>query len=325
MLKRYPANPLITRADIPAATEALTDVSSVFNPGATVVDGQVHLLLRVQNRGRETYLMKACSVDGLKFDIHPEPVVFDGLDSEATELFHVYDPRITYLEGSWYITVAMDTASGCRVGLARTRDFNQFQFLGVISETDTRNAVLFPVKFSGRYLRLDRPNRVQSPGGPSTGDQVWLSASDDLLKWSPVGCVMEGRPHFWDELIGAGPPPILTKHGWLVIYHGVATHFAAANIYQAGVALLDRTNPNRVLARGRYNILEPREPYELTGQVPNVVFPSGAVVAGYQDGDVAPDEAEVRIYYGAADTVVAMASAAVGELIAAGYAGATDA
>lgn len=144
------------------------------------------------------------------------------------------------------------------------------------------------------------------------------------MKWSPVACVMKGRPHYWDELIGPGPPPILTKHGWLLIYHGVATHFAATNIYQAGVVLLDTDDPARVVARGRYNILEPRDLYELVGQVPNVVFPSGAVVPDFHDSEVVPDDTEVRVYYGAADTVVAMASATVRELIAACHAGAGD-
>lgn len=155
LLKRHPACPLITRSDIPSSDVALTDVSSVFNPGATLVDGVTYLLLRVQNRGRETFLMVARSVDGISFDINPAPIVLDGLDSTDSDLFHVYDPRITCLEGKWYVTLAMDTTSGCQVGLAKTDDFDRFRFLGIISDADTRNAVLFPTMFNGRYLRLD--------------------------------------------------------------------------------------------------------------------------------------------------------------------------
>ena len=119
---------------------------------------------------------------------------------------------------------------------------------------------------------------------------------------------MAGRSRYWDELIGAGPPPVLTGRGWLLVYHGVATHFAAANIYQAGCVLLDRDDPCRVLARGGNNILEPREPWELTGQVPNVVFPSGLTVA---------DDGTARIFYGAADTCVGLLETTLADLVAA--------
>ena len=114
---------------------------------------------------------------------------------------------------------------------------------------------------------------------------------------------MTGRPHYWDELIGSGPPPVKTREGWLHIYHGIATHFASSNIYQAGVCLLDLDDPTRVLARGVNNILEPREMYELVGQVPNVVFPSGMIVEEYDDQGFAFPDSVVRVYYGAADTL----------------------
>jgi predicted GH43/DUF377 family glycosyl hydrolase len=128
---------------------------------------------------------------------------------------------------------------------------------------------------------------------------------------------MSGRFHFWDELIGSGPPPVKTRDGWLHIYHGVATHFASSNIYQAGVVLLDLDDPTKVLGRCRDNILEPREPYELTGQVPNVVFPSGWVVDRFDETGCACSDSPVKIYYGAADTVVALAETTIGELVAA--------
>src|SRR5262249_11627410 len=140
---------------------------------------------------------------------------------------------------------------------------------------DARNGVLFPEKVGGRYLLLERPNRTRLEGGVTSGDEIVLRSSDDLVRWERVGPVMRGRLHYWDELIGSGPPPVKTRRGWLHVYHGVATHFAASNIYQAGVCLLDLQDPSRIVARGRNNILEPRETYELTGQVPNVVFPTG--------------------------------------------------
>ena len=162
--------------------------------------------------------------------------------------------------------------------MAKTNDFEEFQFLGIVSDGDVRNGVLFPEKINGKYLRFDRPNKVQLEGGPASGNTIVLSESDDLLKWKPVKPVMSGRFHYWDENIGSGPPPVKTKEGWLHVYHGVAMHFASSNIYQAGVSLHDLNDPSIVLSRSKYNILEPRELFELTGQVPNVVFPSGMIV-----------------------------------------------
>jgi beta-1,4-mannooligosaccharide/beta-1,4-mannosyl-N-acetylglucosamine phosphorylase len=239
----------------------------------------------------------------------------EGLEDVPGKVYHAYDARVTRLGEDYYIMFAMDMDAGCSLGLARTRDFETCEFMGIVSEGDNRNGVLFPEKVGGKYLRLDRPNRVQTEGGPPTGNAIYLSESDDLLAWTPVREVMSGRWRYWDELIGAGPPPLKTREGWLLIYHGVATHFASVNLYQAGVALLDLENPGRVIGRSRYNILEPREPYELTGQVPNVVFPSGAV-ADETDGDgfVDPDT-RITVYYGAADTHVCAAFTTVKDLL----------
>jgi beta-1,4-mannooligosaccharide/beta-1,4-mannosyl-N-acetylglucosamine phosphorylase len=238
----------------------------------------------------------------------------DGIERVEGKIYHCYDPRITRIEDTYYIMFAMDMEEGCRLGLARTRDFKSFTFMGVVSGEDARNGVLFPEKIGGRYLRLDRPNRVKIADGPETGDTIFLSESDDLLSWRPVGPVISGRPHFWDELIGAGPPPIKTRKGWLQLYHGVALHLNSAHIYQAGVMLLDLEDPARVVGRGKYNILEPRESYEMTGQVPNVVFPSGAVVEQVDSEGFADPKSEVLIYYGAADTSVCLAFSTIEEL-----------
>ncbi|MBN2354828.1 hypothetical protein JXO59_01875 [candidate division KSB1 bacterium] len=138
---------------------------------------------------------------------------------------------------------------------------------------------------------------------------------NDLLTWRPVKLLISGRFHYWGELIGAGPPPIKTAEGWLQIYHGVAGHFGSVSIYQAGVMLLDLRNPARVIGRSRYNIFEPRELYELTGQVPNVVFPSGAIVHEVDTQGCAKSGSKINVYYGAADTCVGMAVGTIADLI----------
>ncbi len=318
---RHPRNPILTRADIPDVPPALVDATSVFNPGAVRFRGKTLLMLRVQSRGRRTFFMVAESADGVSFKVRPEPVRLRGLESVRETVYHCYDARMTPLDGAYYIMFAMDMDSGCRLGLVRTTDFEAFDFLGIVSDGDSRNGVLFPEKVGGAYLRLERPNRRALSSGQTTGDVIVLSASDDLLRWREVAPVAGGRFHYWDEYIGAGPPPLKTRAGWLQIYHGVATHLASIFIYQAGALLLDLADPSRVLGRSTDNILEPREIYELTGQVPNVVFPSGAVVDRADPEGYAMPDSLVRVYYGAADTCVGLAEATVAELAGAAVGG----
>ncbi|MFH1844086.1 MAG: glycoside hydrolase family 130 protein [bacterium] len=322
-LIRHPGNPILTREAIPDIPPNLVDVSSVFNPGATVYDGRTILLLRVQNRGRKTFLLLAESADGVGFRVRNQPVELRGLESVSQTVHHLYDPRITRIGDDYFILLAMDLDDGCRLGVARTTDFESFEFIGMSSEQDIRNGVLFPERYDGKYLRLARPNRLAPAGGGASGDEIYLYSSENLIDWTVLGAaddqpapVLSGRWHYWDEFIGSGPPPVKTHLGWLHIYHGVATHLGGG-IYQAGVALLDLDDPSRLLARCSQNILEPRELYEQVGQVPNVVFPSGMTVDRTDDDGFAEPDSMVRVYYGAADSVVCLATSTVRELIAA--------
>jgi predicted GH43/DUF377 family glycosyl hydrolase len=314
IFERSRRNPILTRADVPDVPPDIVDVTSVFNPGAVMHEGRHLLMVRVQTRGRETRLMTAESDDGESFRILPREVRILGLDRLGGGVFHVYDPRITVVDDERLVMFAMDTEQGCRLGVARTSDFATLEFLGA-APRDLRNGVLFPEKVQGKYLRLDRPNTTRRAGEPATGSEIWLSESDDLVSWKPLARVMSGRPRYWDELIGPGPPPVKTPAGWLHIYHGVATHFASANVYQAGAVLLDLDDPSRVVSRTRANILEPREIYELVGQVPNVVFPTGLTVDEYDGYGFAPMESKVRLYYGAADTCVCAAASTIERIV----------
>ncbi len=313
-MRRSPVNPVISREDVPDVPPRLIDATAAFNPGAVSTPDGVSLLLRVQTRGRRTLLVPADSDDGVRFTVRPVISEIAGLDAVGETLHHIYDPRITVLDGAMYVVFAADTDNGCRLGIARTTDLERLELVSFDPEGDRRNGVLFPERVGGRYLRLQRPNTAQAEGSPTSGSTIELAESGDLVTWRVVGPVMEGRWHYWDELIGAGPPPVRTADGWLLVYHGVATHFAGASVYQAGAALLDLDDPTRVIARTRDNVLEPRETYEMVGQVPNVVFPSGMVVALDDDGIAAPD-ARVRLYYGAADLSVCMASTTIGDLL----------
>jgi beta-1,4-mannooligosaccharide/beta-1,4-mannosyl-N-acetylglucosamine phosphorylase len=331
IFKRHGDGPLLTREDIPAMPPHIIDPSSVFNPGAVQHNGKTFLLLRVQTRGRRTFTVPAHG-DGFTFKVAKRPVEFSGLEKlvdpeTGAELVihHVFDARITALEDSLVVITAVDTDQGCRLAIwqavgkpqAGSAGLNQLELIGFTSNRDTRNGVLFPARIDGRYLMLDRPNDRRSSGGPSTGRGIVLLASDDLVHWEDLGPVMTGKPHYWDELVGSGPPPVKTREGWLHIYHGVATHFLGANLYQAGAVLLDLEDPRRVLARTRDNLLEPRETWEVTGQVPNVVFPTGLTVSETDEEGFAVTSSELRLYYGAADTVVGLAVSTVAEVLAA--------
>jgi len=320
-MKRHPINPILTRADIPPIPPELVDVTSVFNPGA-IKDGDTYrLMLRVQSRSRETFLVMAESTDGVSFTVENKIVDFKGIEKVKDKVFHIYDARITKLEGRFYVMFAMDMQDGCQLGLGVTDDFKSFEFLGITSNEDIRNGVLFPEKINGKYYRMDRPNKSRHSGGPTSGSTIWLSESINLLDWKPTAPLIDGRFHYWDEYIGSGPPPVKTRKGWLHVYHGVAGHFGSSNIYQGGVMLLDLNDPSKVLGRCRCNILEPREIWEVAGQVPNVTFPSGMIVEEYDDEGYALESSEVKIYYGAADTSVGLLLTSVAELVTAALEG----
>lgn len=314
-MKRYQNNPVLTRQDIPNIAPQLIDATSVFNPGAIFFDGKYLLMLRVQSRSRETFMVMAESNDGKNFTVENKIVNFKGIEKIKEKIYHIYDARISKIDGIYYMMFAMDMDGGCQLGLGKTSNFKDFDFIDIVSNEDIRNGVLFPEKINEKYMRLDRPNKARHSNGTTSGSVIWLSESKDLINWEPVSPIIEGRFHYWDEFIGSGPPPVKTRHGWLHIYHGVAGHFGSSNIYQAGVLLLDLNNPQKVISRSWCNILEPREMYELVGQVPNVVFPSGMIVKDYDSEGFAKDDSEVYVYYGAADTSVGLAISTIKELI----------
>ena len=126
VFERCPANPVITRSDVPDVPPDIVDVTSVLNPGAMMVDGRCALLLRVQTRARETFFMTAWSDDGESFRVTPETVSVLGLERASGTVRHVYDPRITVIDGETFVMLALDTDEGCRLGVARTVDLSSF-------------------------------------------------------------------------------------------------------------------------------------------------------------------------------------------------------
>jgi predicted GH43/DUF377 family glycosyl hydrolase len=242
------------------------------------------------------------SEDGFNFKARPEPFMVPGKEPVFAEYeaFGVEDPRITYIEGSYYITYSAYSQHGVRIGLAKTPDFESVERVALITQADYRNTVLFPEKIGGRYVKLDRPHSDISPWS------IWISYSPDLRHWGDSRLVMKPVPYHWDEMkIGPGAPPIRTDKGWLSIYHGVFPTMAG-HVYRLGAALHKLDDPAEILGVGDRWILQPEDPWEITGYVPNVVFTCGAVPE---------DDGTLKLYWGGADKVMCAGTAVIEELV----------
>lgn len=283
----------------------------MFNPGVVEgPDGVIHILYRAQGRDGVSRLGYARTRGGVTIDERlPDPVFEPDLHDEWERL-GTEDPRIVRLGSTYYVTYTAtslyestdphpswlppeDPPWRVRVALALTDDFQTFTRLGVIlPDMDDKDAVLFPERIGGRYVLLHR-----------LPPDLWIATSTDLRQWEEHRVVLRTRPALWDEQkVGAGAPPVRTDAGWLLSYHGSDHH----NVYRAGFVLLDGRDPSRVIARSNAPVLEPTVAWEIDGQYPRVVFPTGMVVRGD----------EVLIYYGAADTVVGVARGSLKEILA---------
>jgi predicted GH43/DUF377 family glycosyl hydrolase len=299
LFHRHPANPVITAEDFPYP------INSVFNPGAAQHDGDTVLLCRVEDRRGLSHLTVARSSDGYgDWRIEPKPLIADD-PTDPTSCWGVEDSRITHVPdlGGYAISYTAYGPSGPCVALAVTPDFRSVEHYGVIMPPEDKNASLLPRQLDGMYVLFHRPVSALSHRA-----DVWLSRSSDLRSWTASEPVLQSRSGpWWDAArIGLGPPPIETPHGWLAIYHGVK-QMVATSIYRVGIMLLDLENPASVIRRTPSWVLGPDALYERVGDVPNVVFPTGLV------HDEAADE--LRLYYGAADSTIAVATASYSEVI----------
>ena len=294
-LKRYDGNPIIRPEDVPGGCNSVFNIAVVkFGKGYAGV-------FRVEGRDLFSRLHRGRSADGIAWQIEADPIRFECDEPDFAPLEHLYDPRVTRLEDRYYITYANhDAAHGSRIGLAVTEDFETFRQIGNLSTPNNRNAVLFPERIGGAYARLERPFAAR--GEPA---EIWCAESPDLIHWGRFRFCLGPRPGWAEYKVGAGPPPIRTEEGWLLIYHGIR-RTCRGDVYCAGAALLDLEQPWKVLARPAQYILAPSELYERAGDVPNVVFPCAAVV---EPGG------EVKVYYGAADSCVALATGQLADLV----------
>jgi predicted GH43/DUF377 family glycosyl hydrolase len=296
IVRRYAQNPILTRNDIPYAVE------TVHNAAVVRHNDEYIMLFRSHLRTGRSIIGLARSPDGFRFTADAQPFLVPQQEGPfaAYEEFGVEDPRVTHL-GEWYIiTYSAYSRCGVRTALARTKDFVHLERVSLITQADHRNVVLFPEKFEGLYARLDRPHSEITPWS------IWISYSPDLCYWGRSELLIKPEPYHWDEMkIGPGAPPFKTGRGWLSIYHGVFRTMDGA-VYRLGVALHDLQDPRRIIGVGSSWILQPEDPWEITGYVHNVVFTCGVVPEA--DGTV-------KIYWGGADTVMCVGEANVSDLV----------
>ncbi len=290
-------NPILTARDMPFPSAA------VLNPGATEQDGEVVLLLRVEDHSGYSSIHVARSKNGVTdWRVEAEPILRYGEPDWRYEAWGCEDARVTHLPGEsrWYITYTAYSQYGAAVAIARSRDLVTAERMGLILSPNNKDAALFPQRLDGRWAVLHRPD---AGGGM---EDIWIAYSPDLVHWGNPYCVLrEGSGSAWDAMkVGAGPPPVLTPFGWLLIYHGVKV-YGGKLVYRSGLAILDKSAPHKVIARAPGWVFQAEELYEVSGLVPGVVFPSGCLVRGD----------ELWMYYGAADTCVCLATAKLNDVL----------
>ena len=321
-VKKSQCNPLIQPSMIPFES------TLTYNAGITKFQGRYVMLFRNDygytredalafRQGARAWpagrinLGLAVSSDGINWRIKPEPVLPIPL---TEEIVRVYDPRLTVIEDRCYLCFAADTQHGIRGGIAVTDDLDKFELLS-LSVPDNRNMVLFPEKINGKFVRLERPFPIYGRGAPEAFD-MWISDSPDCKYWGNSRLLLGSEQvPFSNCKIGPAAPPVKTRAGWLTTFHAVWKHTDKELLswhggwnkeYFGGLMLLDLNDPSKIIGIYDKPLLVPEEDYEIDGMRGRVIFPGGMILE---------DSGEVKIYYGAADTVECLATADVNDLL----------
>lgn len=300
LFHRHEGNPILTARDWPYPAH------TVFNPGATLLrDGTTLLLCRVEDRRGHSHFCVARSRNGIDgWVIDAEPTLRPEADVRPEELWGIEDPRITWVEelGTYVVAYTAFGKDGPGVALALTRDFRTFERYGLVMPPDDKDAALLPRRIDGNFALVHRPT-LDGAGN------IWISYSPDLRNWGgrrPVLLARKGA--FWDaNKVGLSPPLIETERGWLMIYHGVRVT-ASGSLYRLGLALFALSDPAQCLLRGDEWMFGPETDYERHGDVADVTFPCGTTLA--------PDGDTLRMYYGGADSCIALATGSVAACLA---------
>ena len=292
---RYSGNPVLGRNPTP-------EIARIFNSAVVPWEDGYIAVLRGEQVNGVPHVYLGHSRDGIHWDVERERVPFTDEAGNPKLPHYAYDPRLVKVEDTYYIIWCGDFY-GASIGMAETKDFKTFTRLENPFIPFNRNAVLFPRKINGTFRLFSRP----SDSGHTPFGDIFLSESPDMVYWGKHRHVMGSGGEWWQGVkIGAGAAPIETSEGWLLFYHGVSST-CNGFVYSMGGAILDIDQPSKVLYRCANYLLTPEEPYEVTGFVPNVVFPCATL----------QDEAtgRIAIYYGAADTHVGLAFTTVDEVV----------
>ncbi len=312
VVKRYPGNPVLSAKDIPY------HATLVFNAGVAKFRDRYVMVFRndygVEGKSLQgTNLGIAFSDDGMHWKVSDKPC----FTMKTEEIRRAYDPRLTVVEGRCYMCFAVDTQHGIRGGIAVTDDLEHFEILS-LSTPDNRNMVLFPEKINGNFARLERPFPIYGRGAPEAFD-IWYSDSPDCKYWGNSNLVLGSEQvPFCNSKIGPAAPPVKTERGWLTLFHAVDKQPGQVfdswdgrwgKRYTMGIMLLDLNEPWKIVGMSPEPLMVPEldYPYEMKGFRGSVLFPGGMILE---------DDGEVKIYYGAADTVEALATARVEDLLA---------
>jgi beta-1,4-mannooligosaccharide/beta-1,4-mannosyl-N-acetylglucosamine phosphorylase len=296
-LWRSARNPIIPHDLTPTS-------NSIFNSAVVPYKGGFAGVFRCDDKRRVMQIHAGRSEDGVDWEIDPERIQWVPADDKAAEINefqYMYDPRVVWIEDRYYVSWC-NGYYGPTIGMGYTHDFETFYQLENAFLPFNRNGVLFPRKVGGNYAMVSRP----SDNGHTPFGDIYYSESPDMVYWGRHRYVMGTLGGWQSTKVGAGPIPIETSEGWLMIYHGVLTS-CNGFVYSFGAALLDLEQPWKVIARGAPYLLAPQAPYERTGDVPNVAFPCAALVDG--------DTGRMAVYYGGADTVVCLAFGYVHEVV----------
>jgi len=295
---RYSANPIIPRNLLPTS-------NSIFNSAVVPYKDGYAGVFRCDDTNRRMRLHVGFSKDAIHWDINADSLTFQSENEEIGKWVYGYDPRVCFIEDRYFVTWC-NGYHGPTIGVAYTFDFISFHQLENAFIPFNRNGVLFPRKINGRFAMLSRP----SDNGHTPFGDIFYSESPDMEFWGHHRHVMSPAPFevsAWQcAKVGAGPIPIETSEGWLLIYHGVL-NTCNGFVYSFGSALLDLEQPWKVKYRSGPYLLSPQTPYECMGDEPNVTFPCAAL------HDAATGR--IAIYYGCADTVTGLAFGYIPEII----------
>ncbi len=290
---RYSQNPIIPRDLIPTS-------NSIFNSAAVPYNGKFAGVFRCDDLSRHMIMHAGFSDDGISWNINHEPIKWIVDDPEVAYPEYTYDPRVVFIEDRYWV-MWCNGFHGPTIGLGYTYDFKEFHLLENALLPYNRNGVLFPRRINGRYMLLSRPSDT---GHTPFGD-IFLSQSEDMIHWGRHRWVMGPKQAWESTKIGGGPVPIETSEGWLMFHHGVLTS-CNGYVYSFGATILDLEKPWIVRYRSKPYLINPREIYEIAGDVPNVTFPCAALAD-------APT-GRITIYYGCADTVTGLAFTTIDQL-----------